>query len=53
MVYPRDALVGSFGLSRTFMLGIWHGGDWMKRYLAQPIYGQVECDSPILGWIFH
>jgi len=31
------ALVGSFGLSPTFMLGIWHGGDWLKRDLAQPI----------------
>ena len=31
----------------TFMLGIWHGHDWLKRYLAQPIYGRVECGSPI------
>ena len=32
------------------MLGIWHRGEWMKRSLAQPIYGQVECGSPISGW---
>ena len=32
------------------MLGIWHGGDWLKRDLAQPIYGQVEYGSPISGW---
>ena len=32
------------------MLGIWHGGDWLKRDLAQQIYGQVECGSPIFGW---
>ena len=35
------------------MLGIWHGGDWLKRYLAQPIYGQVECGSPIPSWLLH
>jgi len=29
------------------MLGIWHGGEWLKRYLAQPFYGWVECSSPI------
>ena len=33
------------------MLGIWHGGDWLKRDLAQPIYGWVEHGSPISGWI--
>jgi len=32
------------------MLGIWHKGDWMKRDLAQPIYGRVECGSPIFVW---
>ena len=32
------------------MLGIWHRGDWMKRHLAQPIYGWVECGSPISSW---
>jgi len=32
------------------MLGIWHGGDWLKRDLAQPIYGRVERGSPISGW---
>ena len=36
-----------------FMLGIWHGVDWMKRDLAQPIYGGVERGSPILGWFLH
>ena len=29
------------------MLGIWHGGDWMKRDLAQRINGRVERGSPI------
>jgi len=33
------------------MLGIWHEGDWLKRDLAQPIYGRVECGSTIPGWI--
>jgi len=32
------------------MLGIWHRGDWLKRDLAQPIYGRVEHGSPIFGW---
>ena len=32
------------------MLGIWHRGDWLKRNLAQPIYGQVERGSPITDW---
>jgi len=32
------------------MLGIWHEGDWLKRDLAYPIYGQVEGSSPISGW---
>jgi len=27
------------------MLGIWHGGDSLKRDLAQPIYGWVERGS--------
>ena len=35
----------------TFILGIWHGGDWLKRDLALPIYGRVECGSPITGWL--
>ena len=35
------------------MLGIWHEGDWLKRDLAQLIYGWVEHDSPILGWILN
>ena len=35
------------------MLGIWHGGEWMKRDLAHPFYGQVERGSPITSWIFH
>ena len=29
------------------MLGIWHGDEWMKRYLAPPFYCRVECGSPI------
>ena len=29
------------------MLVIWHGGEWLKRDLAQPFYGWVECGSPI------
>jgi len=34
------------------MLGIWHRGEWLKRDLAQPFYGQVEFESPILGLDF-
>jgi len=34
------------------MLGIWHRGEWMKRYLAQPFYGLVERGSPISGLDF-
>ena len=37
----------------TFMLGIWHVGEWLKRDLSQPFYSWVECGSPILGWILH
>jgi len=29
------------------MLGIWQGGEWLKRELAQPFYGRVERGSPI------
>jgi len=29
------------------MLGIWHKGEWVKRDLDQPFYGQVEHGSPI------
>ena len=29
------------------MLGIWHGGEWIKRDLAQSFYGCVEYGSPI------
>ncbi len=29
------------------MIGIWHGGEWLKRDLAQPFYGDVECGSLI------
>jgi len=46
-------LVGVFlvcSMSPTFMLGIWHGGDWLKRGLTQPICGRVEHGSPISGW---
>jgi len=50
MVYPRYALVGYFGLGPKFMLGIWQGGDWLKRDLSQPIYGWVEHDSLISNW---
>ena len=35
------------------MLGIWHESDWMKRDLAQLIYGRVERGSPKPGWILH
>ena len=31
----------------TFMLGIWHGGEWIKRDLAQQIYDLVEHGSPM------
>jgi len=34
------------------MLEIWHGGEWLKRDLDQPFYGQVECENPILGLDF-
>jgi len=43
-------MVGSFGLSPTIMLGIWHGDEWLKRYFSQPFYGPVEGDSPIFNW---
>ena len=52
MVLPRYVVVVSFGLSPTFMLGTWHGGESLKRDLAQPFYGQVERGSPILGLDF-
>lgn len=39
-----------FDLSPTFMLGIWHRGEWLKRDLAQPFYGRVEHGSPISSW---
>jgi len=29
------------------MLEIRHGGEWLKRDLAQPFYSWVECGSPI------
>ena len=45
--------IGYFGLSSTFMLGIWHEGDWLERDLAHPIYGRLERGSPIPGWILH
>ena len=32
------------------MLGIWHGGEWLKRDLGQPFYGQVERGNPIFSW---
>ena len=35
----------------TFIILIWHGGEWLKRDLAQPFYGRVECGSPISGWL--
>ena len=34
------------------MLRIWHKGEWLKRDLAQPFYGHVECGSPIPGLVF-
>lgn len=33
------------------MFGIWHRSDWLKRDLVKPIYGQVECGSPITDWL--
>jgi len=35
------------------MLGIWHGGEWLKRDLAWPFYGREERGSPISGWLLH
>jgi len=35
----------------TFIFGIWHEGDWLRRDLAQPIYGLVERGSPITDWL--
>ena len=35
------------------MLGIWHRGDWMKRYMAQSIYGRMERGSPIPDRLLH
>jgi len=32
------------------MLGVWHEDEWLKRYLTQPFYGQVERGSPTSGW---
>ena len=49
---PLYALVGSFSLSPTFMLGIWHGGEWMKRDSTKPLYGWMEHGSPIPGLVF-
>jgi len=37
-------------MSPTFMLGIYHWGEWVKRDLAQPIYARVERGSPIFDW---
>ena len=48
-VWPPEAMLGIF-VSPKFMLGIWHGGNWLKRDLDQPIYGWVECGSPISSW---
>ena len=42
--------LSSFGLRPTFMLGIWHEGEWIKRDLAQPFYGRVDRGSPISSW---
>ena len=42
--------LSSFGLSSTFMFGIWHGGEWMNMDLTHTFYGQVERCSPITGW---
>ena len=37
---PEEALVGFF-VSPTFMLGVWHKGDWLKQIfgLAQSMVG--------------
>ena len=37
-------------MSPTFIPGVWHEGDWLKRDLAQPNYGRLEHASPITGW---
>ena len=34
------------------MLGIWHGGESLKRDLAQSFYDRVERGSPIPGLDF-
>jgi len=34
------------------MVGIWDGGEWMKRDLAQPFYGWVEHGSCISSLVF-
>ena len=34
------------------MLGTWHRGEWLKRDMDQPFYGQVERGSTILGLNF-
>jgi len=35
------------------MLGIWHRGEWLKRYLAHPFYGWVELDIPSSVGLLH
>ena len=34
------------------MIGICHGGEWLKRVFAQPYYARMEHGSPILGFDF-
>jgi len=34
------------------IIGIWHGDEWMQRYLAHPFYRRVENGSPIPGFDF-
>jgi len=40
-INPEEALVG-FVMSPTFMLRIWHGGDWLKK-----IFGSSQS---MVGW---
>jgi len=41
MLKPEESLIG-FVVISTFMLGIWHGGDWLKE-----IFGSTQY---IVGW---
>jgi len=41
MVKPQEALIG-FVMNPTFMLGIWHEGDWLKER-----FGSAQS---MVGW---